>query len=132
MGEERRKLGEAELEVMQSLWRNSPLTAPRILETLETRSWAMGTLITVLTRLTQKGFLSCEKRPRASLYTPLVSEAEYLAGEGRSFLERFYGNSFRGMVASLYGSNVIGPAQLKELQAFLDDLKAEGRGVDGD
>lgn len=129
MPEDRKKLGEAELEVMQSFWRaDKSLTAPAVLETLATRSWAMGTLITVLTRLVQKGFLTCEKRPRASLYTPLMSEEDYLAGEGRSFLERLYGSSIQRMVAGLYGSNVIGPAELTELQAFLDSLKPEGGG----
>ncbi|MDR3314092.1 MAG: BlaI/MecI/CopY family transcriptional regulator [Oscillospiraceae bacterium] len=126
MGEERKKLGEAELEVMQSLWRaGDSRTAPQILAALETRSWAMGTLITVLQRLTQKGFLTCEKRPRASLYTPLVSQEDYLAGEGHRFLERLYGNSFRSMVASLYGSQVIDAKDIAELQDFLKKLQAE-------
>ena len=127
MPEERKRLGEAELEVMQALWRaGEALTAPRILEALQNRSWAMGTLITVLQRLVQKGFLACEKRPRASTYSPLIGENDYLAEEGKSFLERLYGNSFRSMVASFYGGNVIGENDIAELQRYLAELREGG------
>ena len=124
MEEKRLKLGDAELEVMQVLWRAAePLTAPRILEQLQNRSWAMPTIITVLGRLEQKGCLRCEKIPRASRYLPLLKEEDYRANESRSMLERLYGNSFRSMVASLYGSSVLTPNDLDELQHFLDSLK---------
>jgi predicted transcriptional regulator len=127
MPEERKRLGEAELEIMQALWQaGEALTAPRVLEALENRSWAMGTLITVLQRLVQKGFLACEKRPRASTYAPLVSQEDYLAEEGKSFLERLYGNSFRSMVASFYGGKVIGESDIAELQRYLAELQEGG------
>ena len=124
MSEERKKLGEAELEIMQVLWQaGEALTAPRVLEALPNRNWAMGTLITVLQRLTHKGFLACEKRPRSSIYVPLISEEAYLAEEGKSFLERLYGNSFRSMVASFYGGKVIGESDIAELQSYLSTLQ---------
>jgi len=127
MPEERRKLGEAELEIMQALWQaGEALTAPRVLEALPNRSWAMGTLITVLQRLVQKGYLACEKRPRASTYAPLVTKEDYLAGEGKSFLERLYGNSLRTMVASFYGGKVIGENDLAELRRYLAELQEGG------
>ena len=127
MPEERKKLGEAELEVMQALWRaGEALTAPRVLEALPNRSWAMGTLITVLQRLVQKGFLACEKRPRASIYAPLVGENDYLAEEGKSFLEHLYSNSFRSMLASFYGGKVIGESDIAELQRYPAELQEGG------
>ena len=48
-----KRLGEAELEIMQILWSaQAPLTARQILQQLgDRRTWALSTLMTALARL---------------------------------------------------------------------------------
>ena len=48
-----KRLGEAELEIMQILWSaQAPLTARQILQQLgDHRTWALSTLMTALSRL---------------------------------------------------------------------------------
>ena len=123
MGEGRKRLGEAELEVMLAVWdRGEPASASLILEGLEgRRNWPLSTLMTVLGRLCQKGYLRCEKEGRSNFYRPLVTREEYREGEGRTLLRRLYGNSLPRLVASLHESGAVGEEELEALRRFLDE-----------
>ena len=113
-----KRLGEAELEIMQILWSaQAPLTARQILQQLgDHRTWALSTLMTALSRLGEKGFVRCDRSTRTNLYTPTLSAQTYQAQEGQSFLARLYGNSLPSLVASLYDSRAIGKAELQKLR----------------
>ena len=119
-----KRLGEAELEIMQILWSaQAPLTARQILQQLgDRRTWALSTLMTALARLGEKGFVRCDRSTRTNLYTPTLSAQ---AQEGQSFLARLYGNSLPSLVASLYDSRAIGKAELQELRDYLDHLEED-------
>lgn len=125
MDERIRRLPDAELEIMLIIWHaEPPVSASYVLTRLrDKRNWALATLMTVLTRLTEKGFLTCEKQGRNNLYRPIVSEEEYKASEGKSLLERLYNNSFQNLVASLYDSKAISQADLSELRRYLDQIE---------
>lgn len=129
MGNTIKRLGDAEREIMQIIWEcyrdtQEAVTAGYVLERLQNhRKWALSTLMTVLSRLTNKGFLSCDRTYRNNLYIPLISEEDYRASESRNFLDKLYGNSFQRMVASFYDSRIINQCDLKELRSFLDELE---------
>ena len=89
------------------------------------RQWTLPAVATALNRLVEKGFLTCEKEGRSNYYRARISEEDYKAAEGRTFLEKLYGNSFTGMVASLYDSRAIGPEDLEDLRRFLDELEGK-------
>ena len=57
MGNTLKKLGEAELEIMQVIWNSgNPVTSNYILKELqERRNWQLSTLMTSLARLADKG-----------------------------------------------------------------------------
>ena len=118
-----KNLGEAELEIMQVIWNStSPVTSSYILKELqERRKWQLSTLMTSLTRLVDKGFLSCDRSTGTNLYSPLVSENDYKAKEGKHFLEKLYDNSIQNLVATLYSNKVIENSDLEELRRFLDE-----------
>ena len=82
-----KRLGEAELEIMQILWSaQAPLTARQILQQLgDHRTWALSTLMTALSRLGEKGFVRCDRSTRTNLYTPTLSAQTYQAQEGQSW-----------------------------------------------
>ena len=80
-------------------------------------------VLTAMGRLVEKGFLACEKRGRGNWYRPLISERDYKAAEGRGLIDRLYGSSFTGMVASLYDGKAIGKEDLAQLRQFLDELE---------
>ena len=101
-----KKLGEAELEIMQVVWNSgNPVTSNYILKELqERRNWQLSTLMTSLARLVDKGFISCDRSTGRNLYTSIISENEYKAGASKHFLEKLYNNSIQNMITALYSN----------------------------
>ena len=130
-----KKLGEAELEIMQVVWKSeNPVTSNYILKELQgRRRWQLSTLMTSLSRLSDKGFVSCDRSTGTNLYTFIISENEYKAGASKNFLEKLYNNSIQNMVASLYDNKAIKRADVEELRKYLDELEekysAEGESL---
>lgn len=120
-----KKLGEVELEIMQVIWKTDvPVTSSYILKELqERRKWQLSTLMTSLSRLVDKGFLSCDRTTGNNLYSPIISENDFKAKESKSFLERLYNNSIQNMIATLYSNKAIKDSDMNELRKFLDDLE---------
>ena len=99
------RLPDAELEVMKALWAlgDYPAHTGDIAQKLD-KSWKAPTLLKLLSRLEERGFVAGTKEGRANAYTPLVQEADYLASESRSFLERLHGGNGRSERRSLSAS----------------------------
>lgn len=123
-----KKLGEAELEIMQVIWDSgNPVTSNYILKELQgRRKWQLSTLMTSLKRLADKGFIHCDRSTGSNLYTSIVSEDKYKAGASRHFLEKLYDNSIQSMIATLYSNREIKNSDIEELRDFLDQLEDEG------
>ena len=127
MAQELKHLGDAELEIMQAVWRaGEPVQSSYIQQALRSRrDWPLPAVLTALNRLVEKGFLTCERRGRGNWYAPAVSEEAYREFESRGFLQRLYGNSFPALVAALYRGRAIGREELSDLRRFLDELERE-------
>ena len=98
-----KRLPDTELEVMKALWASERAPVPRssLEEALRDRGWATNTFNTYLSRLAEKGFVSCEKRGKTNYYTPQVRQADYLAFESGTVLNKVFGSSLKSFVASL-------------------------------
>ncbi len=130
MSKDLKKLGEAEIEIMHVISNiDNQVTSNYILKELQgRRKWQLSTLMTSLARLSDKGFVSCDRSTGSNLYTSVISENEYKAGASRHFLEKLYNNSIQNMVATLYSSKAIKSSDVEELRDFLDKLEAECSG----
>lgn len=125
MGNKKKNLGEAELEIMQAIWNSeTPVTSNYILKELQgQRKWQLSTLMTSLSRLSDKGFISCDRSTGRNLYAPLVLEKDYKAKESSHFLKKMYNNSIQNMIAALYDSREMKSSDVEELREFLDKLE---------
>lgn len=130
MEREMRRLGDAELEIMQAVWRSGEAVQASYIqgELRERRSWPLPAVLTALNRLVEKGFLTCRKQGRGNWYAPAVSQEAYREFESRGVLQRLYGDSFPALVAALYRGKTIGKAELEDLRRFLDELEREEEG----
>jgi predicted transcriptional regulator len=73
-------LGDLERSVMDVLWNNpEALTANDLRETLASKALATTTVLTVLSRLEGKGFVTRDRDSRPHLYRPTTSRADYTA-----------------------------------------------------
>lgn len=116
-----KRLPESELEIMQIIWNETPpVSRIRIEQVLrKTHPLAPTTILTLLTRLCEKNFLSLHKEGRTNLYEPLITEREYLAAESRAFLDRLFHGSVAGFATALCDSG-IKPEELEELRGLLE------------
>ena len=119
MTERIRTLPDAELAVMQAVWAcEAPAKRAQLAAILDkTHPMAPTTLLTVLSRLADKGFLRIEKTGRSAEYWPLVAREAYLARQGRKFYAKLCGGSVSAFAAALSASGLTADelAQLREL-----------------
>lgn len=103
-----RRLPDTELEVMQAVWACTPPVERAEIEGLlfRTHPMAMTTLLTLLTRLSEKGFLTIEKQGRRSRYIPCVSQEEYLAAQGNAFFKKLCGGDVSVFASALCDSGL--------------------------
>lgn len=125
-----KKLGDGELDVMLAVWEaweeGTPITSGDVMKRLsQKRSWGITTLMTVLARLVEKGYLSCDRSTRTNYYTPLVQEQEYKERESRTFLARLHRSSLPSLVSSLYQGGAVTNDDLEELRRFIDAIDKE-------
>lgn len=117
-----KKLPDAELEIMQAVW-DCPCPAPRAeveRRMAEIRPLAQSTLLTVLTRLAEKGFLRIEKDGRSSVYYPLISREDYQAGQSRRFVDQVFGGNIPAFACALTASG-LSREELDELRRLLEE-----------
>ena len=116
-----KRLPDSELEVMQAIWSlEAPVARVDIEEVLkDSYPIAMTTLLTLLTRLSEKGFIRIEKVSRSARYYPLVSQQEYLAQQSKNFLQRLCGGNISTFATALCDSG-LSKEDLAELRELLD------------
>ncbi len=118
-----KKLPDAEFDIMKVVWANEPpITSVMIMEQLgKARKWKIQSVITLLLRLVERGFLRTEKGAKDRTYYPLVEKEDYLKFETDSFMKRFHDDSFKQLVNTLYGSKALGDDDIAELLRLAKD-----------
>jgi predicted transcriptional regulator len=116
-----KKLPDAEFEIMKIIWRNpSPITTLQIMDKLNPdRNWKAQTVLTMLVRLAEKGFLSSSRVGRERNYSPAVDEDDYMQVEIEGFMGRYRGNSVGSLVKTLYDGKNLSEAEINELKDWL-------------
>lgn len=116
-----RRLPDAELEVMQAVWACTPPAARAEIDAIlkDTHPMALTTLLTVLTRLSEKGFIRIDKVGRSARYTPLISQHNYLAQQSKRFLHQLCGGNLSTFAAALCDSG-LSREEVAELRDLLE------------
>ena len=115
-----KRLPDAEFNVMKVIWNlASPITTNKITNKLADNTWKPQTLLTVLKRLSEKGFLNIIKDGKEHQYEVLIKEDEYLEIETGSFLKRYAGNSIGALVKTLYSEGDLTQDDINELRDIL-------------
>lgn len=116
------KISDAELEVMEAVWQlPAPCTSAQLQAVLSGKNWKPTTLLTFLTRLTEKGLLITKKQGKQNLYSPALSREAYLAKETRSFLTELHGGSLRSFIAALNAGEKLSEEEIAELKSWLEN-----------
>jgi len=120
-----KKLPDAEFDVMKVVWANDPpVTTSIIMEQLgKEKKWKAQTVISLMLRLIERGFLRTEKRGKERIYFPLISKDDYLKFETSNFLKQYHNNSFLNLVNTLYDDNNLTEKDIDELLQWIKERR---------
>ncbi len=118
------QLSDAELEIMKIVWGNPDEVTmfPYIMDGLAAKGkpCQKNTLIVLLSRLMNKGFLNAKKIGRRNEYTTLISETEYQTAQTKSFLDKIYEGNVKGLVSNLISGDLLTDGEYAELKKILE------------
>ena len=121
------QISDAELEIMKIVWGNPEKVTlfSYIMDGLSARGkpCQKNTLIVILSRLINKGFLSAKKIGRHNEYTTLVSEAEYQTVQTKNFLNKIYEGNAKGLVSNLILGDLLTDEEYEDLKKMLEKGK---------
>ncbi|MCI9587590.1 MAG: BlaI/MecI/CopY family transcriptional regulator [Oscillospiraceae bacterium] len=112
---------DSELALMRIIWSaGGQAQYAYIMEELAQsgRPWQKNTVITLLSRLVEKGLLSVNKLGRRNEYTAVVSEADYQASQTQALVNKLYAGSAKGLIATLIQQDLLSPEDYAELKRF--------------
>ena len=120
-----KKLPDTEFDVMKVVWDNTPpVTTTMIMEQLGTeRGWPVPALITMLTRLNEKGFVYSEKKGKMRYYYPLVKKSDYIEFITKEFMSKYHGDSFTSFYSTYYDVRMISDAANSVVITAITDIR---------
>lgn len=115
------QVSDSELELMKIVWaRGGQALYAQIMEDLAAagRTWQKNTVITLLSRLVEKGLLRTSKIGRRNEYAAAISEADYQASQAQTLLNKLYEGSAKGLVSTLIERELLSAEDYEQLRAF--------------
>jgi predicted transcriptional regulator len=118
------KISDAEMEIMKIIWnKNRQVTTADILEELpKENSWKITTVMTLISRLTDKGILKVTKLGKLNNYSAKITEEEYKAIQADNFLEDMHNGSVKNFIATLFNNKKISKEDISDLKKWLKDV----------
>lgn len=120
-----KKIPDTEFEIMKVVWANEPpLTTKIIMEQLgNEKEWKAPTVISLMLRLVERGFLKTEKNGKERTYFPLITKEDYLKFETGNFIRQYHGNSFVSFVNTLYDGKGLSEEDIDELMKLVKERR---------
>ena len=115
------QVSDSELELMKIIWaEDGKALYAQIMDALaETGNhWQKNTVITLLSRLVEKGLLKTNKIGRRNEYTAIVTEADYQATQAKALLDKLYEGDAKGLVSTLIQREMLTATDYEELKNF--------------
>lgn len=118
------QISDYELELMKIIWANGGKSLyAEIVKVLEDREtpWTKNTIITLLSRLTSKGFLKTSKTGFRNQYIAIVLETDYQEAQTKSLLDKLYEGNAKGLVSALIEKDMLSPDDIEDLKKHWED-----------
>ena len=123
----RTPVSDAELEVLKVLWTDGPSTVRDVAATLrkQRRKLAYNTVLTLLSRLRDKGYVAADRRDTAHLFKPLVTREELLGSTLAALADRVCDGITSPLVLALVKGQRFSADEIAHFRKLLDDLMPE-------
>lgn len=121
---EKIQISEAEHKIMEVIWEaKEPLSSNDIRQRMDQRSaWERTTILTLIRRLVDKGFLKQEKRD-VYYYSATVQREAYLKKETKEFVNRIYRGRSKDLIAALFEEKDLTKEDMAELKEYFQTLQ---------
>jgi BlaI family penicillinase repressor len=138
------QISDAELDVLKALWAGGPGTVRDVEARLRRRrkKWAYTTLLTLLSRLRDKGFVSSDRATAdktggtddaaagrggpALVFTPIVTRERLLRDGLADLADRVCDGTASPLVHALVAGTNLTSDDIADLRKLLDDLERKG------
>ena len=117
-------LTEAELRIMDVLWRKGSGTVQQVLDWLPF-TLAYNSVLTTIRTLEKKGHVKHVKDGRAHVYEPIIGRQAATRSEIRYLVGRFFRNSHEALVLNILQDEAIDADKLKRLREMLERSKVK-------
>ena len=114
-------ISDYELELMKIIWSNNGNAKyADIVKGLNEKgfTWAKNTIITLLSRLTEKGVLTTKKSGRRNIYVSVVDENHYQGEQVENFLNKIFEGNTKGLVSALIERDLLTASDYNELKSY--------------
>lgn len=118
-------LTEAELRIMDVLWRKGSGTVQQVVDWLPF-VLAYNSVLTTIRTLEKKGHVKHAKDGRAHIYEPVIGREEATRSEIRHLVSRFFRNSHEALVLNILQDEAINADELRRLREMLERSGAKG------
>lgn len=131
MARARETIGREEMQVLRYVAENHPVSVRDVVDHVAaTAGKARTTVLTVMERLREKGYLVRRKKGGIYLYSPRRSQAEVLRNLVADFVREALGGSVSPFVAYLAEEGNLKDEEVRELARLVADLEAQRAGGD--
>ena len=115
-------LTEAELRLMEVLWRQGPSSVQQVLEGLPGGiALAYNSVLTTIRILERKGYVAHSKDGRAHVYAPVVERSEATRSEVKHLVKRMFQNSHELLVLNILEDAELSSDELQRLKQYLKE-----------
>jgi BlaI family transcriptional regulator, penicillinase repressor len=116
-----RELTRAEEQIMQVLWKLEKAFVKDIVDELPDPKPAYNTVSTIVRILEKKDVVSHKAFGNTHQYFPLITKDEYKKKFFKSFLSRYFGDSFPDMVSFFAGGSDLSLEELEDIRRRLSE-----------
>lgn len=125
MARQTEPLGQVQLEILKFIAQHEPIRVSEVAEHFaETAGKARTTILTVMEKLREKGYLTRKKRQGTFHYSLRYRQSEVMAGVIDRFVEESLGGSVSPFIAYLADSRGLSDAELAKLKHLVEDLES--------
>jgi len=118
------QVSDSELILMQLIWeKGGTALFAEIIDAVGQKKleWKYNTVLTFLSRLVEKGFLSTNKIGRRNEYKAVVSEQEYHTAQTKTFVDKVYDGNVIELVSTLIAGGLVSAREQEELRKLWKD-----------
>jgi BlaI family penicillinase repressor len=114
------KLTQSEEQLMEIIWQHETAFLKDILTDYPDPKPAGTTIVTLLKRMQEKGFVTYTTFGNSRQYSPLIKKSDYFSKQVNGIIKNFFNNSSMQFASFFTASTNLTPDELKDLKNIID------------